>query len=422
MRIGIDDTDSPEGMCTTYLGAALARALLREGFIVHKVLLVRLNPNVPHKTRGNASVCLEVEGDRDRAYCIGCDHINQLADLSHKETQPGLVICEGLPDPSFYKQAVRDFCTIEEAEGILGKEGALYRGWNGGRGLIGATAAVCAEFPDTTYELLAYRHHESREARLVERESVFAAEDATFPHTWDSVDREENVVVCVPHTPDPVLFGIRGESPAWVKAARGFIQSETPVFEQLFCTNQGTDAHIICAMGCPLLDGRSYAVCGTVTEHPVTSAGGHVRCQIHTEGGDALPVMAFEPTKGFRRIVRLLAPGDRVVVVGSYKDGCINLEKIGILSLASTKIVRPPLCPFCGRRMTSAGREKGYKCRRCKARAAGPEVRILSREITPGWYEVPSTARRHLALPLVRCNDGTPSWWQKELSVTEENL
>ncbi|MDT8358511.1 MAG: DUF1743 domain-containing protein, partial [Methanomicrobiaceae archaeon] len=165
MRIGIDDTDSPEGMCTTYLGANLAGALSREGFTIQRALLVRLNPNVPHKTRGNASICLEVEGDMNQAYRIGCEYINRLADLSFHETQPGLVICDGQPDPSFYQRAVRDFCTLEEAVGILGKEGALFRGWNGGRGLIGATAAVCAEFPDATYELLAYRHHTVRETR-----------------------------------------------------------------------------------------------------------------------------------------------------------------------------------------------------------------------------------------------------------------
>ena len=421
MRIGIDDTDSPEGMCTTYLGANLAKALLRDGFFIQRALLVRLNPNVPHKTRGNASICLEVEGDMDQAYRIGCDHINRLADLTHRETQPGLVVCEGRPDPSFYQRAVRDFCTIEEAVGILGEQGALFRGWNGGRGLIGATAAVCAEFPDATYELLAYRHHDERGTRSVAGESVFAAEDATFPHTWDSVDREEGVVVCVPHTPDPVLFGIRGENPVWVKRAREFIRSETPVLEQVFCTNQGTDAHIICEDTPSLLEGRSYAVPGTVTGQPQTGTGGHVRCEICTEGGFKLPAMAFEPTKGFRRIVRLLAPGDRILAVGSYKDGCINLEKMAVLSLAPRTLVRPPPCPSCGKRMTSAGRNKGYKCRSCRARATDPQVSMLPRDIRTGWYEVPPTARRHLALPLVRCKGGTPPW-QKELSVTGENV
>jgi len=40
MRIGIDDTDSPQGMCTTYLGAFLARRLIREHMQVREARLV----------------------------------------------------------------------------------------------------------------------------------------------------------------------------------------------------------------------------------------------------------------------------------------------------------------------------------------------------------------------------------------------
>ena len=68
---------------------------------------------------------------------------------------------------------------------------------------------------------------------------------ATFPHTWDTVDTANDVVVCVPHTPDPVLFGIRGESPSWVMSARQMVQSEKPGIEQIWVTNEGTDAHIV---------------------------------------------------------------------------------------------------------------------------------------------------------------------------------
>ena len=91
--------------------------------------------------------------------------------------------------------------------------------------------------------------------REVVRESLFAAEEATFPHTWDTVDRANRVVVCVPHTPDPVLFGIRGESPAWVMRARSFIQSEKPAVEQIWVTNQGTDAHLFPGRTAPCAKG-----------------------------------------------------------------------------------------------------------------------------------------------------------------------
>ncbi len=405
MRIGIDDTDSPAGMCTTYLGACLIRRLAAAGITVTETSLIRLNPNVRYKTRGNAAICLEAVGDPDLAFRLACAIIEELADLSHEGTHPGLVVVEDPPAPEFYRRAVRDFCTADEARILLEASGARYRGWKLGRGLIGATAAVCAECDDITYELLAYRRHTDRELRKVDRVSVFQAENMTFPHTWDSVDRENGVVVCVPHTPDPVLFGIRGESPGWVRAARSLIRSQPPLLEQVYRTNQGTDAHLIAGEIGSLLEGRSYIVRGSVAGQPVTGHGGHVSVLIGN-GRETLRCMAYEPTKGFRSTIRQLIPGDVVVAAGSYKGGSLNLEKIRIEALAEHVEARPPVCEACNSRMTSAGKGKGYKCRSCSARAPEAERRIIPRSIAAGWYEVPPTARRHLSKPLVRgCPD-----------------
>ena len=112
--------------------------------------------------------------------------------------------------------------------------------------------------------------------------------------------------------------------------------------------------------------------------------------------------MAYEPTKGFRNVLRALWPGDRVLVTGSYKGGSINLEKLCIITLSPATTMRSPLCPTCGARMTSAGSQKGYKCRNCGAREKEPQVTLHERTIKPGWYEVPPIARRHLAKPLCR--------------------
>ena len=61
IRIGIDDTDSPDGMCTTYLGALLCERLENLGYTIADRLLIRLNPNAPFKTRGNAAICIVLE-------------------------------------------------------------------------------------------------------------------------------------------------------------------------------------------------------------------------------------------------------------------------------------------------------------------------------------------------------------------------
>lgn len=402
MRIGIDDTDSPAGMCTTYLGAVLIRRLGDIGVRVREARLVRLNPNVIYKTRGNAAICLEAEGDAGRAFSVACACVEELAEFSAEQTNPGVVVAESIPPPDFYYAALRSFCTIDDACRVLEDIGARYRGYKNWRGLIGATAAVASDLPDRTYELLAYRKQDRwGTPRRVEKASLFRAEAATYPHTWDSVDCENGVVVCVPHTPDPVLFGIRGESPAWVMRARESVVSEEPVCEAVYVTNQGTDAHLIAGSIGDLVEGHSYLTRGRIAAEPVTGIGGHVSVLLE-DGGDTVRCMAYEPTKQFRSIVRQLLPGDEVIVAGSFKGGSINLEKIGIRSLADAAALRPPLCATCGKRMTSAGKEKGYKCRTCSARADEPERFFLPRGVQPGWYEVPPTARRHLAKPLVR--------------------
>jgi len=403
MFIGIDDTDSPAGMCTTYLGAVLIRRFKQAGLPVGEARLVRLNPNAPFKTRGNAAICIETAGSPERVFSIAAALIDELADLSCENTNPGLVVAEERPDPAFYWKCVRDFCTIDEAKALLQENCALYRGWKNGRGLIGATAAVASVLPDRTAELLAYRRQEVwGTPRSVDRPSIFAAEAATYPHTWDSVDLQNGVVVCVPHTPDPVLFGIRGESEAWVRQARTEIQTEETGMEQVWVTNQGTDAHLKDGTIGRLLEGRSYRVPGTVEARAVTGTGGHVSLTLLGTDGERLRCMAYEPTKGFRDIVRALMPGDEVLVAGSYKNESLNLEKLRADHLAEDRTLHPPLCPDCGRRMTSAGHEKGYKCRNCGQRAKDPHTLTTPRSIGAGWYEVPPVARRHLSKPLVR--------------------
>ena len=57
MLIGIDDTDSTAGMCTTFIAKELCGKLDVSGF----PRLIRLNPNIPYKTRGNGAAALNVK-------------------------------------------------------------------------------------------------------------------------------------------------------------------------------------------------------------------------------------------------------------------------------------------------------------------------------------------------------------------------
>jgi tRNA(Ile2)-agmatinylcytidine synthase len=89
------------------------------------------------------------------------------------------------------------------------------------------------------------------------------------------------------------------------------------------------------------------------------------------------------------------------------RDGTLNLEKMNVLSLAEQETSIAPRCPRCRRRMESAGRDQGYRCRKCKTRTEGRERRTLARDLETGFYEVPPCARRHLSMPLVRM-EGMP--------------
>jgi len=59
MHIGIDDTDSTRNGCTTYIAALLVEKIEKlKARLIDYPNLIRLNPNVPWKTRGNGALCL----------------------------------------------------------------------------------------------------------------------------------------------------------------------------------------------------------------------------------------------------------------------------------------------------------------------------------------------------------------------------
>ena len=404
MLLGLDDTDSPDGMCTTYLGALIADELERKGFLVTNHRLVRLNPNVIWRTRGNAAVCIEIQGeDLQTVFDTACEFVERFARFDCEKTNPGVVVVESSPDPAFYYQALQRFCTIEETILRLDMIHALYKGYKNGRGLIGALAAVSSVFADNTYECLAYRNTEVLlTPRVFEEEGFFTSEEKTAPHTWDTVDFIREEIVCVPHGKDPVLYGIRGETPEWVKTAAGFLHTEEPAFSQIWETNQGTDAHLLSLSAEGPREGESYRFFGVVGSEPITNRGGHV--QFTMQANDAsITVFAFEPTKYFRNAVRELVIGDEITVCGSFQKGVLHLEKFRPDQLVDREVRSSPRCPVCGGRMTSAGKDKGYKCRECSGKVR--DVESVTRNISTIWYEVPPGSRRHLAKPIVRIKD-----------------
>ena len=410
--LGIDDTDSKLGMCTTYLAAVLAEWL--SGFaVVDYPRLIRLNPNIKYKTRGNAALCLVLDAPReamDEVEGIALEAIDEFARLEAEDTNPGLVLHTGeiTADLKAYAlRVVRDVVEIDEAEALARRHGMRVHKFKNGRGIVGALAAIGLELYDHTYELLAYRRPENyAKPRWLDRASVYAMDAATYGETWDNVDLANRVVVFSPHTPDPVLYGIRGRDPAVLRRAQAMLVTEPVERSIVFVTNQGTDMHLLCGTIADARDDRSYVLKGTVAEAPYAIEGGHVFFAIGD--GDAaakratLKCAAFEPTKGFRNVVKGLVPGDEVRVFGSVKDRTVNLEKLEVVRLAEDVRMATPLCPSCGRHMESAGAGQGYRCRRCKTKAPALVRERRERTVDVGLYEVSPSARRHLAKQIIR--------------------
>lgn len=419
LHIGFDDTDSPSGGCTTYIAARLVDVLSGLGarFVDYPNLL-RLNPNVPWKTRGNGAVCLRVEIDKT------CEEdvrksvlklVESYADFDCDNTNPGVVFLEGAVPSGlieFSERVVKSVVSLDDALKLADDHGASAIGFKNMRGIIGGLAAVGGlQRGDHTYEFLAYRLSGNwGTPRRVDPDSVVRMDEATGGSTFNNVDPETGRVLIAPKGPDPVLFGIRGEGPSAVREAGLMLDSEPLERWVIFRTNQGTDAHLGSCVTVSSLRPFSPAVLeGFVSGLPKTIQGGHVFVGLTDETG-RVDCAAYEPSGSFREVVRRLIPGDRVRVYGGVRGEAsserptFNLEKLEVLGLAPDLLKANPTCPECGGSMESMGRGKGFRCRRCGFR--GPKMEKatveLGRQIETGLFMPPPRAQRHLSKPEVR--------------------
>ena len=394
--------------------------------------LVRLNPTNPWKTRGNAALAVRVGRPRGEPKTVGSWHGTRIemyprgedappsevaADLAWSvvgaltwpegdRTNPGIVVMARPGPEAWYREALHTMLEVAPVESRLREARAIVRGAGSRRGIIGASAAIAWPCEPHTWELLAYRPKPRwGTPREVDPSSVLEMQRA-IPSTFDSYDEDEGEATMVPSSPCPVLFGIRGTEPRELPRALAKVRSEPAEGWAVFRTNQGTDDHLVPK---PLGEARAHesvAVTGAVAVRPRTIRGGHVLLALE-DGGARLDVAAYEPTKRFRAVVRELRPGDRVVACGSVRGSppTVNLEKLRVLSLGSAterEKVGNPRCPECGKAMKSAGKGAGFRCARCgtKAGAGAGRHEDRPRALVPGWYEVPTDARRHLARPL----------------------
>jgi len=425
LHIGIDDTDSTSGMCTTYLLTEIIRELdypLLFGF----PRLVRLNPNVPWKTRGNGALSISLCGERaerkigemggrtvyssaspgeepDAEFTLEkiIRVVERYARVEDDNTNPGVVITQQRPAEELYWKAVRGIVSMEEAVSRLRAAGALWHTWKKGRGIIGAGAAVAWPGERHTFEAIAYREKERWGTPRAVNAHDASRLSRLFPQTFNNYD-ELNSHVCIsPSSPCPVLMGIRSTNSEVLQAAMSSVRSEPRERWLIYITNQGTDDHISELREMPELY-SSYVCEGTVRTFPRTVAGGHVFFTLACSKSN-IECAAYEETKEFRKYVRQLHPGDRVRVWGGFKPSAhgpmLNLEKMEVIATVERRLkLHNPDCPECGARMHSAGRNAGYRCRQCHRRAMEAHY-TTSPPLPPGIYCTAVCARRHLSRP-----------------------
>ncbi len=174
LHISFDDTDSLRGMCTTFLATEAIREFSDLDLIGYP-RLVRLNPNVPWKTRGNGALCLRfgfggggrfrvgaIDGREIHAFrrCVGHPPpkeilpravavLEEWAEFDDVLTNPAVAVLDHKPPQSFYWRAVRDIVPIADARRAAGKAGA-YKTYKNGRGIVGCVAAAAWRPRDRT--------------------------------------------------------------------------------------------------------------------------------------------------------------------------------------------------------------------------------------------------------------------------------
>lgn len=421
MHVGFDDTDSVRGGCTTYVAALLVEQLfqLAVEFIAYPSL-VRLNPNVPWKTRGNGALCLRIRYEknmRDKIVETVIGTVEREADLRSKGTDPGIVFLNGKEIPSeiraFSRSAITSIVKLNDAIKLVTKYRGLAVGFNECRGIIGGLAAIGETFEtDYTFEILAYRKRENLGGkRNVDRDSILEMDRLTQPLTFNNIDYEKNRVIITPRGPDPILFGIRGETADAVKEAFQIVKPlETVDRWVIFRSNQGTDAHLKMSRRlCEIRQYHSVIVRGTVCSAPRIVPLRHVIFSIKDETS-IVDCAAYEPTGSLRKVANGLTVGDHIEACGAahFKKEhppTINLEKIKPITLAPRLILNNPVCQKCGKRLKSMGKHKGFRCEKCKTRYLD-EKRIVI-EVKPKLeegeiYTAAARSQRHLTKPLRR--------------------
>jgi tRNA(Ile2)-agmatinylcytidine synthase len=214
----------------------------------------------------------------------------------------------------------------------------------------------------------------------------------------------------MPHGPDPVFFGIRGENSQTLISASKMIQPKEKLDGYvIFKSNQGTGDHLKNEIDVnTFLPYTSGVLNGIVDSKPIIKKGGHVFFTIIVKN-KKIHCAVYKPTK-ITDIAKELIVGDKIKVGGGIRKSTrtlpriLNLEFIQILKLEKKYKFVNPLCLKCKKRMKSKGKNQGFQCIRCKSTSSEKKSQSIPRYIKKQLYVPDVSAHRHLTKPVQRMN------------------
>ena len=431
LNIGFDDTDSPTGMCTTFLAYKIVDLLQKQKTeFLDFPKLIRFNPNIPWKTRGNGAVSLKIKTNQPLKIKKQIKNLVSKYSDTKNGANPGLVFFENDLIPSeftkFSNLALWQLINRNNAKKFVKKNNLDFYYEGNGQGLIGAISAIGYDFHDHTLELLSYRKKRRfGKKRIISTDSVKKMQEDTFPYTFNSFDTKRGRVLITPHGPDPVFYGVRGENVDSLVTATQILQSDEKLDGyMIFKSNQGTGDHLKNELNSETM--KPYAsgtLIGTVSNTPKITKGGHVFFTINSKNNEFWCAVYKET--GMSTIASNLIIGDKISVGGGVRKASknfpriINLEFIKIISLKKNLSQTNPICKKCKKKMKSKGRNQGFQCIKCGAKNLKKTSLEIPRQIKKQLYIPKISAHRHLTRPLQRTGktnktskfDASQSWF-----------
>ncbi len=441
--LSFDDIDTLRGGCTTHFATKIINIFLSKGWKLEDFpRLVRLNPDIPWKTRGNAAISIVLSNEEkisieDIAYLVQEEFISYISSNEPitGHSQPTFIVADYdvISSRSYffrrlYRNAIKetlDMKTIEkELRKTIGEKekGIVIRSLIGKRGLIGTLASIghIFENDDYTFELLAYKRDQEINKKNLDNKllySFFLKHEDIF--TFGNIDIYSKKSIVTPHGPDPVLFGLRGDNPLTLlsifKEIVDYYGSLIDIW-MLFKTNQGTDVHHRRSnkRKTESLYSQIEVIGWKIRKKEILPSGHHI-FKINILEPDPLSsieieVACYRESLKMRRLLGKLGEDDLLLLFGNTKREfdlpsiTLNLEKNYVIYRKTQSKNVKPLCPKCFNTLESEGRGKGLRCRKCNYRLFVTDIHKITagKEITPTVFHEPPMYQRHLTKPLKR--------------------